>query len=342
MDPVRFGLIGSGFMARTYAEALRNHVPSAKLVAVAMGSRAAALAADYDVPLEASVGSLLGRDDVEAVVIATPHSTHLPLTRQAAAAGRHVYIEKPMALNVAECDGMIAACREAGVRLTVNKVTRYRESPLTAKRLIDEGRIGELRMVRVTSSVVGYLPNDHGWAKDPGEGGAWLDMGVHLFDALRWFSGSDADVVFAHVADFGGAGLRRSGMAELVMRNGVMAQVWISFEMPPPGIGSQSQWLFVGSTGIVESDSYGKVRLGTGDGWQEVFEMPPFGLNSDTVSPIRLKAFATQVEDFARAVREVREPDTPAEEGRKAVELVEATLRSSETKTAVRLPLAPA
>jgi predicted dehydrogenase len=330
-------------MAHTYAEALDSHVPDGHLVAVALGKRAPELASDYDVAVEPSAEALLARDDVQAVIVATPHTTHLPLTRLAAAAGKHVYVEKPMAVSIAECDGMIDACRDAGVLLTVNKVTRYRESPNAAKRLIDEGRIGDLRMVRVLSSVIGYGPaGDHGWARDPKEGGAWLDMGVHLFDALRWFTGSEPDVVFAKVVDWGGAGIRRSGMAELVMRNGVMAQVWISFEMPSPGLGSQSQWLFVGSEGIVEADSYGKVRLGRGDGWEEVFEMPPFALNADTRSPVRLKAFAAQVEDFAQAVRDGRPPAMPAENGRKAVELVEATARSSETGEAVRLPLAPA
>ena len=339
MAPVRFGILGSGFMARTYAEALKSHVPSGTLVAVALGSRAPKLAADYGVPAEPDAAALLTRGDIQAVVIATPHSTHLPITEQAAAAGKHVYIEKPMALSVAECDAMIKACRDAGVNLTVNNVTRYRDSPLTAKRLIDEGRIGELRMMRISSPVIQYLPDDHGWGHDPAEGGGWLDMGVHMFDALRWFTASEVEVVFAKVGDFGGRGLKRSGMAELVMRNGVLAQLWISFEVPPPGLGSQSQWLFVGSNGIIESDSYGKVRLGTGDGWEEVFEMPPFGLNSDTISPVRLKAFAAQVEDFAESVRDGRPPQQPPETGRAAVELVEASLRSSDTGQAVHLPL---
>ena len=309
MEPVRFGILGSGFMARTYAESLKSHVPSGHLLGVALGSRAPGLAADYGVDAAPSADALLARDDVEAVVIATPHSTHLPLARLAAAAGKHVYIEKPMALDVAGCDAMIEACRDAGVYLTVNKVTRYRESPTTAKRLIDEGKVGELRMVRVSSPTIEYLPPDHTWGQDPSEGGNWLDMGVHLFDALRWFTDSEADVVFAKVGDFSGRGLRQTGMAELIMRNGVMAQLWISSEVPSPGLGSQSQWLFIGSDGIIDSDSYGKVRLGLGDRWEEVFEMPPFGLNSDTISPIRLKAFSAQVEDFARAIREDRPPE---------------------------------
>ena len=170
-----------------------------------------------------------------------------------------------MAVTLADCDAMIAACRDARVLLDVNHVTRHRASPVAAKRLIDDGSIGELRMVRVLSSVIAYLTDDHGWAHKAGEGGAWLDMGVHLFDALRWFTGSEVEVIFAKVRDFAGdPNQRRSGLAEVVMRNGVIVQVLISFEIPTPGLGSQSQWTFIGSDGIVESDSYGKVRLGRG------------------------------------------------------------------------------
>lgn len=336
---IGFGLLGSGFMNHTYAECLAKHVPDAHLVAVAMGSRASSLAAEYGVAAEPSAEALLGRHDVDAVIIATPHSTHRALTALAAAAGKHVYVEKPMAVTVEECDAMIDACRAAGVQLTVNKITRFRASPRAAKGLLDGDAIGAIRMIRVTSSVVGYLPDEHGWVKDPGEGGAWLDMGVHLFDALRWFTGSEVDVVFARVRDFGGIEhLRRSGMAELEMRNGVIAQVMISFEMPAPGIGSQSQWTFVGATGIVEADSYGKVRLGTSNGWSDVYEMPKFDLNADVYNPVRLEAFAAQVTDFADAIRDLRPPAVGARDGRAAVEVVEAAARSSESGESVRLP----
>lgn len=337
---IGFGLLGSGFMSHTYAECLKRHVPNAHLLAVAAGSRAASLAGEYGAAHEESVEALLARPDVQAVIVATPHSTHRRLTELAATAGKHVYVEKPMAVTVADCDAMIEACRTAGVALTVNKITRFRASPVAAKGLIDHGSIGQLRMIRVTSSVVGYLPDEHGWVKDPGEGGAWLDMGVHLFDALRWFTGSEVEAVFARVRDFGGIDhLRRSGMAELVMRSGVMAQVMICFEMPPPGIGSQSQWTFVGASGIVEADSYGKVRLGTHDGWSEVYDMPRFDLNADVYSPVRLEAFAAQVADFAGAIEDRRAPAVSGQDGRAAVEVVEAAARSSDLGVSVRLPI---
>ena len=337
---VGFGLLGSGFMAHTYAECLAKHVPNAHLAAVALGSRAPGLAEEYGVPVEVSAEALLARDDVAGVIVATPHSTHLPLTLAAAAAGKHVYLEKPMAVTLADCDQMIDACQGAGVLLTVNHVTRYRRSPTTAKGLMRDGKIGELRMVRVLSSVIGYLPDDHGWAKNPEEGGAWLDMGVHMFDALRFFTDSEVDVVYASIRDFGGLEhQRRSAMAEVVMKSGVIAQLLVSMEMPEPGLGSQSQWTFVGSDGIIESDSYGKVRLGRGDSWEQVYEMPPFALNADVYSPVRLEAFAAQVEGFARAIEAGGAPGMAGEDGRAAVEVVEAAQRSSSAGQAVRLPL---
>jgi len=340
---VGFGLLGSGFMAHTYAESLAKHVPDGHLVAVAEGTRAQALASEYGVDLEPNAAALLARDDIQAALICTPHSTHRALTEAAAAAGKHVYIEKPMAVTLADCDAMIAACRDAGVLLDVNHVTRHRASPLAAKGLIDDGSIGELRIVRILSSVLAYLTPEHGWAHKAGEGGAWLDMGVHMFDALRWFTNSEVDTIFAVVRDFAGdPNQRRSGLAEVVMRNGVIVQLLISFEMPSPGLGSQSQWTFIGSDGIVESDSYGKVRLGRGDDWREIYEMPPFALNEDVYSPIRLAAFADQTQQFAQGVQAGFAAAGPAlhgEDGRAAVEVVEAGLRSSERGEAVRLPI---
>ena len=315
---VRFGILGSGFMAHTYAECLARHVSGARLAAIACGTRAPGLAATYGVDAEPDAASLLARDDVDAVIVATPHSTHLPLTRLAASAGKHIYMEKPMARDVTECQGMLEACEAAGVLLTVNKVTRFREAPTTAKRLLDEGAIGDLRMIRVTSAVEGYLPDETSWTKDPAEGGAWLDMGAHLCDAIRWFTGSEVVSVYASVGDFvpSAAGdLLRSSVAQLRLASGLSVQILMSFEMPPPGYGSQSQWLFVGSGGFIEADAYGAVRHGNADGWATVFEMPWFDLNADVLSPIRLRAFAAQVQDLTDAIRDDRQPMVTGRDG---------------------------
>jgi predicted dehydrogenase len=335
---VRIGLVGSGFMARTYAQCIARHTTGVTLAGVTGGSRAAALAADYGVPLDADVAAMLARPDVDAVLLATPHSTHLALTEAAAAAGKHVYVEKPMGRTVAECDAMIAACEAAGVVLTVNKVTRFRASPRHAKAIVDGGGIGVLRMLQVRSTVTAYLGDGDDWTKDPAEGGAWLDMGAHLCDATRWFTGSEVEVVFGTIGDFDprpGVDLLRSASVQLRMANGVRVQILMSLQLPEPGLGSQSQWTFIGSTGIVECDAYGLVRHGDASGWRDIYEMPAFAKDSDVLSPVRLAAFAEQVQDFADAIREGRRPATTGADGRAAIAIVEAALASSASGQAV-------
>ena len=130
MTKIRFGLIGSGYINRGYAAGLHiGQVPDGELVAIAGGTRAPALAAEFGAEAVDSVPELFARDDIDAVIIGSPHTAHLPQTAMAAAAGKHVYVEKPMAVTVAECDQMIEVCRSAGVKLSVNKVLRFRIAP---------------------------------------------------------------------------------------------------------------------------------------------------------------------------------------------------------------------
>ncbi len=119
---LRSGILGSGFMAATYAQCLLRQVPDGSLTAIALGFRAPALTAEVGAALEPSAAALLARPDVDAVIVCTPRS---------AAAGKHVYMGEPMARDVAESDGMIEACSSAGVALTVNMVTRFRQVPRT-------------------------------------------------------------------------------------------------------------------------------------------------------------------------------------------------------------------
>src|SRR5262250_3171882 len=138
MDAIGIGMIGSGFMGLTYSEALAQHV-------------------------------------VHGVILATPDQHRLELTRKAAAAGKHVLAEKPMAPTVAECDAMIAACAAAGVNLAVVKTERYRKVTQKAKELIDTGVIGPIRMLRTVSSFPINLTRElfttHSWMADPNSGG---------------------------------------------------------------------------------------------------------------------------------------------------------------------------
>ena len=214
-----FGILGSGNMARVYGDALTREgiVPRGRLAAIALGSRAESLAAEYPgVAVEASAEALLARKDIDTVVVATPHSTHLPLARAVAAAGKHVYLEKPMALDVAECDAIIDACRQAGVQLTIAKQTRHMEMSMRAKEHIDQGRIGDILFLRpmAVTPGAGFDNVPQSWPSDPREGDAFLDWGSHACDATRWFTGADAVRVYADFDNFtgqpGGAGSHRA------------------------------------------------------------------------------------------------------------------------------------
>ena len=148
MTKLRIALLGSGYMGRTYAECITKYNTRARLAVIAGGTRAPGLASDYGVDFELTYTGLLARPDVDAVLIATPHADHCDQVLQAAAAGKHVLIEKPMATSLADCDRMIAACRDAGVMLQVIQTLRFRGTPARAKRLIDEGRIGKVQMIQ--------------------------------------------------------------------------------------------------------------------------------------------------------------------------------------------------
>jgi predicted dehydrogenase len=336
---VGFGIVGSGTMAIVYAEALAKQVDGGHLVAIAGGRRAPALAADYGVDALESPEVLFARPDVDVVVLATPHTTHLPYTRAAAAAGKHVYTEKPMAVSVAECDGMIAACRDAGVLLTVAKQSRQNPTTVEAKRLIDAGEIGEVRMIRMLSSTVGWDVSPDSWIGDPKEGGAYLDWGVHGVDALRWLTGANAVRAFAQMANYGGLPAPdTSAMVHYVMDSGAMVQVWMSYEFPPPGLGTNFQFMIVGSKGMLDLHRY-FLKRSTDDGWETIFEWEPWDWITDAKNERRIGLTARQVQQFTRAVEGGEPLVVTGEEGRAAVEMIEAAQLSARTGEAVAIPL---
>jgi len=339
---IGIGMIGSGGMARVHAQAVADLGPErARLVAVGGGTRAAALASDFAAGLEPTVDALFGRPDVGAVVIATPHTTHLALVRAAAAAGKHVLLEKPMGLDVAECDAMIAACRVAGVRLMVAHITRFLPATAVAKRIVEDGEIGSLRMISVQRILDGY-PNA-GWTLDPREGSAWLDWGSHGCDVIRWFAGADPMRAFAQFTTY-----RRtppanlSGMVQFVFPDDVMSQTWMSYEVPADSRIQRARYVFTGSEGVLELNAYGRVVVERGRSPREAYAQPDLEASSrEGVRPNAYfrEGFAAQVAEFVAAVEGGREPSVSGADARAAVEMVQAAERSAATGAAVVFPI---
>jgi predicted dehydrogenase len=341
MEQVRVGLVGSGFMGRSYAECLKRHVSGGTLAAIHGGARGPALAADYEVPLEATLDSLLARADVDAVLVATPHSVHRDQVCRAAAAGKHVLVEKPMALNAQECDEMIAACRRAGVTLSVIQTVRFRGTVSRAHRLIREGAIGEVQMIDLRT-LFPYVPiQGQTWSQQESEGGLILDQGAHNFDFLRWYAGCEAEYVFGCVRQFREQNYPSpTAMVQVEFSNGILAQTWMSFELPKPGLPlSAFRALVSGTRGMLDIDEYGKLHAALDGGdWEMVWEQPTIDYTHRPLDPVRLEAFYLQVQDFVDAIRFQRPPAVTGEDARATIALIDAVRTSSTTRSAIRLP----
>ncbi len=195
---VRWGVVGAGGFADTRAMPALAAAPNATLQAVMVRDRdrAEALArkhnarAAYD-----SIEALLADDQVDAVYICTPDDLHLAHTEAAAAAGKHVLCEKPMARSTEECLQMIGACERAGVRLGVAHMVRFRVQCRLARQLIDEGRFGQIVEVRAQSAF-GQPGFAGAWRQEPGRGGGALwDLSSHAVDTLRYLAGDASDAV---------------------------------------------------------------------------------------------------------------------------------------------------
>jgi len=198
-----------------------------------------------------------------------------------------------------------------------------------------------VRMIRGQSLCLDYIVDTSSWAGLPEHGGAFLDMGVHNFDIMRFWSGSEARRVFAHVTTYGDSGQSAlSAMVQIVFANGVVAQQWTSHEIPAQSLtDSQHRYVVVGETGALEIDGYGKLLLSTPEGTELIWEQPSFDFVNRPLDPVRLEAFYTQTQAFVDDVLDGRPPTVPGTEGRAAVEIVEAARRSSETGQAVELSL---
>ena len=346
-SPITFGILGSGNMARVYGDALATQTPGGRLTAIALGTRTPALAAEFGAAAESSAEALVARSDVDVVVIATPHSTHLPLALLAASAGKHVYLEKPMALDVAECDQIIAACAAAGVQLTIAKQTRHMEMSMRAKTFVDEGRIGEILFLRPMSVTpgAGFANVPQSWPSDPREGDAFLDWGAHACDGIRWFTGADAVRADADYDNFTGLPLESpTVMAQFRMSNRSMAQVLMSYEIGPSGFGTRrnNQYEIVGTEGSIFWD-LDRVDLMTGDRDVQTWELPSWTLpDFKPRDPRRVGNTARQLVDFIESVRTGAPPAITGEDGRAAIEMTQAAKLSAQTGRAVDLPLAAA
>jgi predicted dehydrogenase len=194
-NTLRFGLIGCGDIGVVRAAALERSTSRLAAVSDIDEAKADAIAQRAGVPAHADWHALVERDDVDAVIIATPPALHMEMCLAALEAGKHVLCEKPLARTVEECRTMVDAADSAGRVLATGFNYRFYPSFARAREILESGRIGRLSHIR---AYAGYSATGHNqpWVHDAAVvgGGALHDNGIHLIDTVRWFLGEVEDV----------------------------------------------------------------------------------------------------------------------------------------------------
>ena len=337
------GLIGAGKIGRVHARNLARGLRGVRLVAVADTLPAAAkevadqlgVGAVYQAP-----GELLADEAVDAVVIASPAATHAGLVEAAAAAGRHVFCEKPIALDLAAIDAALATVATAGVTLQVGFQRRFDRSFRRARELVAEGRIGRPRLVRIISrdprpGPIEYLRHS---------GGLFLDMTIHDFDLARFLIADEVEEVTAVGAvlvdaaigseandvDTAIVTLRYAGGALGVIDN--CRQASYGYDQRAEVFGSEGA-VMVGNEGL------DRTTLVTADGARAANPKPWF---QDRYAD----AYAAEMQAFVDAVRSGRPAEVGGDDGRAPVAIALAAQRSAREGRAVAVssvePVRPA
>ena len=327
---MRIGVLGSGFMGGTHARAYAK-LPDVDVVAVSSLHRdkAAALAAEGGARATTDNMAIIGDPSIEAISNTLPTHLHAEFTIAALEAGKHVLLEKPFALDVADCDRMIAAAKASGKMLVVAHVLRFWGAYVSLAGIVASGRLG--RPMSAAATRLSQLPAWADWFTDPASsGGAVFDLCVHDFDAVNWVLGTPKSVYArGHALK---PGLWNDVHASLDY-GGAQAFVEGS-EFMPIGYPFTAGLRVLCEDGVVEFRfQAGGVSVEQGGGSSLVVHEPG---RSYPLEPAPGDAYENQAAYFVDCVRSGRAPTRgTAEQARLAIRTAEAARRSLETGSVV-------
>jgi UDP-N-acetyl-2-amino-2-deoxyglucuronate dehydrogenase len=327
-----FAIVGTGMVARYHAQAIRS-TPGTHLAAVVRAdpARRADAEAELGAPCAESYEALLARPDVAAVCLCTPSGVHAVQAVQAARAGKHVLVEKPMALSLEDADSMIDACAGAGVKLGVALQRRADPSFQALRASIVAGELGT--PVLGTASVPylrGQAYYDSAawrgtWAQDGG--GALMNQGIHLVDLLLWLMGDVSEVsaraaTLAHEIE-----VEDCVTASLRFANGALGCLAATTAAAP---GFPHRVEVYGSRGGVQIEGETVLRPG------EPRPEPAAAGAGASPTGISATGHTRILADFAAAITEGRAPLVTGEEGRRSLSLVLSVYESARTGRTVK------
>jgi myo-inositol 2-dehydrogenase / D-chiro-inositol 1-dehydrogenase len=344
MRPVGVGIIGSQFISTIHAEALRAY-PHAEIRAVASPTpgHAQAFAERLAVPRHfTDYKQMLALPEIDMVVVGVPNDLHHRITLDAAAAGKHVVMEKPFCLNLAEADEMIAACRAARVRLMYAEELCFTPKYVRLKQLLDSGALGKPTLIKQAEKHDGpHAP--HFWDVERSGGGVVMDMGCHGIEFFRWMlNRPKVKSVYAHMTtNVHGDKTRGEDNAILILEfeGGVTA---VAEESWTKMGGMDDRAEVHGSQGVAYADllhgnaietysaggyDYAVEKAGSTKGWSFTIYEEAWNYG-----------FHGEMAHFVDCVQNDKKPLVTGEDGRAVLEVIFAAYESARTGRKVALP----
>ncbi|HWK46258.1 MAG TPA: inositol 2-dehydrogenase [Stellaceae bacterium] len=327
---LRLGLLGAGRIGKVHAGAIAS-TPGAKLVAVAdaFPKAAEALAASSGAEVR-SVDAIMNGADIDAVLITTPTDLHAGMIEQAAKAGKAIFCEKPIDLDVARVRACLEVVAERKASLMVGFNRRFDPNFMEVRRQIDAGAVGVVEMVSITSRDPGPPPIDYIGRS----GGLFRDMTIHDFDMARWLLGEEPVSVFAAASNLvdpaiGKAGDVDSASVILTTASGRIAQISNSRRAT---YGYDQRIEVHGSKGLVSAENVRAttVEVANGDGYRRE-PLLDFFMTRYT------QAYANEIGAFLKAVEGGLPMNPSGDDGLKALVLADAAVRSLREKRAVEI-----
>jgi predicted dehydrogenase len=323
MEPLRVGLVGLNFGKKVVTGGIKNG--SIELVACysRTPSSRKAFAGEFGCLACETYREMLEIEDLEAAIVISPNHDHLEHVYEAAARGKHVFVDKPIANSITEAKEIISLCEGAGVKLAVGHSTRFYGSYTKIRELIKEGRIGQPLAVEChfgASNAFSLRPGDWRWNELTCPGLALIQMGIHPIDVMRTILG-DVVSVSAHfenvMVHMGNPDLNALIMEFESGATGVMICSYIHNDYYTVWHGSEGvlRYMYWPDDGRIERlDKLGHVD--ESDHWIEFEKVDPL---------------AVEMKDFQRAVRENSAPIVTGEEGLKSLLPVIAAVESART-----------
>jgi len=343
--PLGVGLVGCGDIAPAHAKALRKtkHV---KLVACmdVVEASAKSLGEEYGIPSTTQLDDLLARPEVDLITIATPAFTHRDITAKAAAAGKAVLCEKPIAAKLEDAEAMITSCAQAGVPLSTCFPLRYLGAAKWLRELITAGAFGNVVWIRMralgekkpsywTGGFSGRTTTDWRKSKSASGGGIVITNLIHNIDLARAITGLEAARAYAELGTFA-TDVEVEDIGAATLRYESDAVATIEGSSTYFGGSDEPAMAFLGKKGQARFQLWG--------GTPEVFLTEAYGdipAREWVKREFQDDTHVAFYDDLAQAVAAGRTPPVTGEDGRAALEIVLAIYRAGGTGQPVILPL---